>query len=103
MLLCRKGKEIKPSNKYIIKSEGTVHKLIIKKATTDDQAEITCTAANVKTSSKLKIESEFLYFTVAVVEYGLWILTNQSNTNIGVIWKNMFFLLLLKFEYLLQT
>lgn len=53
----RKGKEIKPSNKYIITSDGTMHTLIIKKATNDDQTEITCAAANVKTSSKLKIES----------------------------------------------
>ncbi|KAG8287915.1 hypothetical protein J6590_027253 [Homalodisca vitripennis] len=52
----KKGKEIKPSSKYIFKTEGNVQRLIIKKATTEDQTDITCTAFNVKTSTKLKVE-----------------------------------------------
>ncbi|XP_054276640.1 titin-like [Macrosteles quadrilineatus] len=52
----KKGKEIKPSNRYIIEADGAVHKLTIKKVTTEDQTEIACTAFNVKTSSKLKVE-----------------------------------------------
>ena len=52
----RKGKEIKPSDKYIITSEGGVRKLVVKNVTEEDQTEYTALAANVKSSSKLKIE-----------------------------------------------
>jgi len=47
---------IKESQKYEIISEGAVHTLVIKKPTTDDEAEYICTAVNVKTSTKLKVE-----------------------------------------------
>jgi hypothetical protein len=47
---------IKESDKYEIISEGAVHTLVIKKPTTDDEAEYICTAVNVKTSTKLKVE-----------------------------------------------
>lgn len=52
----RSGKVIKVSDKYEIISEGTVHTLIIKKPNTSDEAEYICTAVNVKTSTKLKVE-----------------------------------------------
>lgn len=47
---------IKKSDKYEIISDGVIHTLIIKKPTTDDEAEYICTAVNVKTSTKLKVE-----------------------------------------------
>lgn len=47
---------IKESDKYEIISEGAVHTLIIKKPTIVDEAEFICTAINVKTSTKLKVE-----------------------------------------------
>jgi len=56
----RSGKVIKESNKYEIISEGAVHTLVIKKPTTDDEAEYICTAVNVKTSTKLKVEGKLL-------------------------------------------
>lgn len=56
----RSGKVIKESDKYEIISEGAVHTLIIKKPTTDDEAEYICTAVNVKTSTKLKVEGKLL-------------------------------------------
>lgn len=51
---------IKETDKYEIISEGTVHTLVIKKPTTDDEAEYICTAVNVKTSTKLKVEGKLL-------------------------------------------
>lgn len=47
---------IKETHKYEIISEGAVHTLIIKKPTSDDEVEFICTAVNVKTSTKLKVE-----------------------------------------------
>ncbi|XP_011861803.1 PREDICTED: titin-like isoform X2 [Vollenhovia emeryi] len=44
------------SSKYSIIDEGNIKKLIVKKCTTEDIAEYTATVANVKTSSRLKIE-----------------------------------------------
>lgn len=49
---------IKESERHIITSEGTVRKLVIKKVALEDQTEYTCVAVNVKTSSKLKVESK---------------------------------------------
>lgn len=52
----RKGKEIKASSKYIIKSEGAKKKLIIKNLTMEDQSDYSCFAMNIKSSTKLKVE-----------------------------------------------
>lgn len=52
----KKGKEIKPSDKYIIISEGNVRKLIVKNATEEDQTDYTVVALNVQSTSKLKTE-----------------------------------------------
>lgn len=52
----RSGKVIKGSEKYEIISDGATHTLIIKKPTVSDEAEYICTAVNVKTSTKLKVE-----------------------------------------------
>lgn len=49
---------IKQSDKYEIITEGAVHTLIIKKPTTGDEAEYICTAVNVKTSTRLKVEGK---------------------------------------------
>lgn len=51
------------SSKYNIIDEGSIKKLIVKKCTTEDIAEYTAIVANVKTSSRLKIEGKF-YMTV---------------------------------------
>lgn len=57
----RKGEIIDcaQSPKYHIIDEGNIKKLIIKKCTTEDIAEYTAIVANVKTSSRLKIEGKF--------------------------------------------
>lgn len=55
----RKGKPLKESERHIITSEGTIRRLVIKKAVLEDQTDYTCVAVNVKTSSKLKLESKF--------------------------------------------
>lgn len=47
------------SSKYHIIDEGNIKKLIIIKCTTEDIAEYTAVVANVKTSSKLKVEGKF--------------------------------------------
>jgi len=47
---------IKESEKYEIISEGAIHTLVIKKPTSDEEAEYICTAVNIKTSTKLKVE-----------------------------------------------
>jgi len=57
---------IKESDKYEIIFEGTVHTLVIKKPTTDDEAEYICTAVNVKTSTKLKVEGKLLKFLKSI-------------------------------------
>lgn len=54
--MCRKGKEIKPSERFVITANGAKRKLVIKKVTLEDQTDITCMAMNIKTTSKLKIE-----------------------------------------------
>lgn len=51
-----KGKEIKSSERYQITSEGSVKKLVVKNVTIEDQAEYSCVALNVKSTSKLKVE-----------------------------------------------
>lgn len=62
-IIYRKGEVIDrtQSSKYHIIDEGNVKKLIIKKCTTEDIAEYTAIVANVKTSSRLKVEGKFLY------------------------------------------
>lgn len=59
--LCRKNETIDrvQSSKYNIIDEGNIKKLIVKKCTTEDIAEYTASVANVKTSSRLKIEGKF--------------------------------------------
>lgn len=54
----RSGKAIEKSIKYEIISEGSVHTLVIKNPTRNDEAEYTCTVVNIKTSTKLKVESK---------------------------------------------
>lgn len=49
---------IKESDKYEVISEGAVHTLVIKNPTPGDEAEYICTAVNVKTSTKLKVEGK---------------------------------------------
>lgn len=56
----RSGKVIQESDKYEIISNGPIHMLIIKKSTTNDESEYICTAVNVKTSTKLKVEGTLL-------------------------------------------
>ncbi|TGZ48419.1 hypothetical protein DBV15_02782 [Temnothorax longispinosus] len=46
------------SSKYNIIDEGNIKKLIVRKCTTEDIAEYTAIVANVKTSSRLKIEGD---------------------------------------------
>jgi hypothetical protein len=69
----RKGKPLKESERHIITSEGTIRRLVIKKATLEDQTDYTCVAVNVKTSSKLKLQSK-LPHTAAVICHILKIL-----------------------------
>lgn len=47
------------SSKYNVIDEGNIKKLIVRKCTTEDIAEYTAAVANVKTSSRLKIEGKF--------------------------------------------
>lgn len=51
------------SSKYTIIDEGNIKKLIVRKCTTEDIAEYTATVANVKTSSRLKVEGKFYNIT----------------------------------------
>lgn len=55
----KNGKTIKASEKVIVTSDGCLRQLILKKVAMEDQADYTCVAVNVKTSSKLKVESRF--------------------------------------------
>lgn len=57
------------SPKYSIIDEGNVRKLIIKKCTTEDIAEYTAVVANVKTSSRLKVESKFDFIFTSHVHF----------------------------------
>lgn len=52
----KNGKLVKPSEKYEIVSDGPTKKLILKKVKLDDQDEYTCVAANVKSTTNLKVE-----------------------------------------------
>uniref|UniRef100_A0A182QD91 Titin n=1 Tax=Anopheles farauti TaxID=69004 RepID=A0A182QD91_9DIPT len=52
----RNNKIVTASSKYELVVEKTVHKLIVKNATEDDEVEYTCAVSNAKTSSKLKVE-----------------------------------------------
>jgi len=60
-VICRKGEIIDctQSSKYSTIDEGNVKKLIVKKCTTEDIAEYNAVVANVKTSSRLKVEGKF--------------------------------------------
>uniref|UniRef100_A0A1A9UCU1 Titin n=1 Tax=Glossina austeni TaxID=7395 RepID=A0A1A9UCU1_GLOAU len=51
-----KGKPIKPSKKYDVFVEGTIRRLVIHSIEESDAVEISCTAANVTTSTKLCVE-----------------------------------------------
>lgn len=57
------------SPKYSIIDEGNVKKLIVKKCTTEDIAEYTAVVANVKTSSRLKVESKFDFIFTSHVHF----------------------------------
>ncbi|KAJ8898143.1 hypothetical protein PR048_003503 [Dryococelus australis] len=50
------GKVLKPTDRHIISSDGTVRKLVIKKVTLDDQTDYSCVAGNIKSSTILKVE-----------------------------------------------
>ena len=52
----RNGKPIKPSDKYEIIEEGTVHTLIIKDATMEDMDEFAATVGDDKTTGRLIVE-----------------------------------------------
>jgi len=65
---------IKESEKYEIISEGAVHTLVIKNPTTDDEAEYICTAVNVKTSTKLKVEGTLFTMLKSIRKFILFIL-----------------------------
>lgn len=52
----KKGKPIKPNKKHEVFVEGTVRRLVIHNADDEDDGEISCTAANVSTSTKLCVE-----------------------------------------------
>lgn len=54
----KNGKPIKPSTKYTISVEGTVHRLVVHKANDDDTDEYSCVAGNVRTASNLKVEGK---------------------------------------------
>lgn len=55
----KNDKPIKPSTKYTISVEGTVHRLVVHKANDDDTDEYSCVAGNVRTASKLKVEGKW--------------------------------------------
>lgn len=55
----KNGKPITASERVIITADGCLRQLILKKVAMDDQTDYTCVAVNVKTSSKLKVESRF--------------------------------------------
>lgn len=60
-------------SKYHVIDEGNVKKLIVKKCTTEDIAEYTAVVANVKTSSRLKVEGKFckiIHYRFLVQAYG---------------------------------
>lgn len=50
-------------SKYNIIDEGNIKKLVVRKCTIEDIAEYTAIVANVKTSSRLKIEGKFYKIT----------------------------------------
>uniref|UniRef100_A0A0K8VP60 Titin n=2 Tax=Bactrocera latifrons TaxID=174628 RepID=A0A0K8VP60_BACLA len=52
----KKAKPIKPNKKHEVFVEGTVRRLVIHDADDDDSGEISCTAANATTASKLCVE-----------------------------------------------
>lgn len=54
----KNGKPIDSSDKYEVISAGATKKLVIKKVKLDDQDEYTCVAANIKTTTKLKVEGK---------------------------------------------
>ncbi|CAH2281872.1 obscurin isoform X24 [Pelobates cultripes] len=54
----KKGKQIAPSNKYEIISQGLYRKLIINEAEPDDEDTYTCDAVDDKTSAKLLVEEQ---------------------------------------------
>lgn len=57
----RKGEIIDAqSSKYNIIDEGNIKKLVVKKCTAEDISEYTAVVANVKTSSRLKVEGKIL-------------------------------------------
>lgn len=55
------GVEIEQSPKHIIKSEGTVHKLIITKCRMPDQGTISCSYAKLETTAKLTVTGKCLF------------------------------------------
>lgn len=54
----RRGRIIQESEKYTILSDGAVHKLIVRNATTSDEVEYSCRAEDLITTSKLEIEGK---------------------------------------------
>lgn len=66
----RNKKKIEESSRYIITKERTIRKLIVRKATFEDEYEYSCIVEkyNLKTSSKLKIGGK-LYRTKSFSKY----------------------------------
>jgi len=89
LVLYRKGKPLKESERHIITSEGTIRRLVIKKAVLEDQTDYTCVAVNVKTSSKLKLESK-LPHTAAVTCHELkYVATHQLDVQTHTLHCNL--------------
>ena len=53
------GKPLTDSDQYRLVSAGNVHKLVIAKATLDDEADYTVTAGSVKSTASLLVDGEF--------------------------------------------
>lgn len=61
------GEEIAQSPKHIIKSEGTVHILIITKCRIPDQGTVSCSYAKLETTAKLTVTGEFLHMNISLI------------------------------------
>lgn len=57
------GVEIEQSPKHIIKSEGTVHKLIVTKCRLPDQGTVSCSYAKLETTANLTVNGKGLFLS----------------------------------------
>jgi len=87
-----KGKKIKPSDKYIIESDGTTYRLTIKDCTLEDTADVKMTIKDLKSAAKLTVKELPIEFTkpltdVECMEKDTIILSCEtSKPNIPVKW-----------------